>query len=192
MIAKCEDPKLIFDEQSSEIQFWTDVRSLKELGHTIALHGYKHVYHACKRSESIIPIHNFSEFSGLDLLVQEKKISESIKIFSQHGVVPEVFMAPAHSFDLDTIIALKKQTKIRYITDGSTSDCFNFKEINFIPQQFGSLRRPFFKLNCYCLHPNTMTTSDFTQLEEFLYFLYKEYIVPFFNIQNKNFSTLKL
>lgn len=189
VIPKCEDPTLNYQFISEENQFWADVRMLDSSGHTIALHGYKHTYHSCKRENSIIPIHPYSEFTGLCLGEQKRKISKSFEIFVKNGLAPEVFMAPAHTFDLNTLTALKETTPIRYISDGTTNDCFLIENMRFIPQQFGKLRPPRFRLNCYCLHPNTMKRSDFDKLEYFLD-RYKVHIQPFSQFRDQSFKKL--
>ena len=54
---------------------------------------------------------------------------------NSHKVHPKVWIAPAHTFDKQTIIALKKETEIKIISDGTS--IFPFKKGNmiFIPQQ---------------------------------------------------------
>ena len=50
----------------------------------IALHGYEHKY--TTQSTSLVPINNYSEFAGLTLEVQKKKIKKGIDIFKKNHI----------------------------------------------------------------------------------------------------------
>ena len=56
----------------------------------------------------INPVQNKSEFAGHPLEVQKKKIRQGIAVFRQHGIEPSVFFAPSHTFDHNTLEALKQ------------------------------------------------------------------------------------
>ena len=57
------------------------------------------------------------EFAGVPLGIQRQKIRDGVQIFREHGIEPDVFFAPSHTMDLNTIEALKEESKIRIISD---------------------------------------------------------------------------
>lgn len=147
--------------------FWHHLLSLEQLGWEIAMHGYNHVYSSC--DSGINPFHNRSEFAGLSLEVQLCKISNGIKIFHEKNIYPKVFIAPSHTFDLNTIKAIKQNNNLKIISDTIAFRPYIEHEILFIPQQFGLVRNiPLPGLWTFCYHPSTMTINQFNNLELFL------------------------
>ena len=55
-----------------------------------------------------------SEFAGLPSEVQEIKLRNAIRIFHQHGVNPQVWIAPGHSFDAATVEILGRTRCAHY------------------------------------------------------------------------------
>lgn len=146
--------------------FWELVKSWKAKGWTIALHGYTHVYETDEGG--INPVNKRSEFAGLPLANQKEKISSGYSILLNHDIHAEIFYAPSHTFDLNTLIALKNETDIRVISDTVANDVYYENDFYFIPQQSGSVRKLPFKLLTFCYHPNTMKDDEFNKLESFL------------------------
>lgn len=97
-----------------------------------------------------------------------KKIRDGMKILREHEIIPEIFFAPAHTFDENTLRALKKESEIRVISDTIASDVYYEDGFYFIPQQSGRCRRLPFKVVTFCYHPNIMNNEDFNRLELFL------------------------
>ena len=147
-------------------QFWAMAKTWQDKGWAIALHGHTHVYES--QSGGINPVNNRSEFAGLSLDAQREKIREGILIFNRHGIKPELFFAPAHTFDGDTLRALKLESQIRVISDTVAYDIYYSDGFYFIPQQAGMVRRLPFKVVTFCYHPNNMGELGFKQLEDFI------------------------
>lgn len=190
VIPSSEDASLAYSSRLDDSDFWSRVRLLESQGNTIAMHGYRHVYHDVTNARDlVIPINKFSEFAGLNKEAQSLILLKSIELFSSNRVKPEVFMAPAHAFDWVTVEALLSTTSIRYITDGMSYRCFRKNGIKFIPQQFGSLRKPRFSFNTYCLHPNTMSPEDVDMLEQFIA-QYRQLVRDFSVYRNKDFEEM--
>lgn len=162
-----EDENLI-TKYEANLNFWSDARNYVLKGYTIGLHGYNHKF--ITNSGGINPVNYYSEFAGVSLEVQKEKLNKAMKIFTKEKITPKVFVAPAHTFDLNTLIALKEETNIEVINDMIASSPFMYKGFKFVPQQMGYARKsPLpMKLITYCYHPNTMTDDDFIKLEEFL------------------------
>ena len=163
-----EDPRLMIDTE--ETGFWYEGGTLKrwiKKGWTIALHGYNHSY--MSKSAGINPMWRKSEFAGLHLEVQKKKIQEGMKIFREYGIDPRYFFAPSHTYDENTLIALKEESNIRIISDTIATKPYRYKGFTFIPQQSGHCTNiPLDGIWTFCLHPPIMDNELFRQTEEFL------------------------
>ena len=158
------DEKLMLDDVDTK--FWDRARGWQEKKWEIALHGYAHTY--VTQAESIVPINNYSEFAGLDLEIQREKIRAGIKIFKEERLRCRLWIAPAHSFDLNTIYALQSETEIRVISDGIAFNPYWEHEMFWVPQQLWKARKMPFGTWTICFHPDTMREKAFQQLELFL------------------------
>ena len=98
-----------------DIPFWGKVKTWQQKGWTIGLHGYQHRY--VTKDPGIIGLNKRSEFAGLPIEEQERKISQAVAIFHAQGIHPDIWIAPAHSFDGKTIHILQKYG-VRSINDG--------------------------------------------------------------------------
>lgn len=160
-----QDPDMVGVYPKDE-QFWKKVQRWKEKGWIIALHGYTHVFET--REGGLNPVNDRSEFAGVPLERQKEKIRAGIRILRDHGIEPEIFFAPAHTFDENTLEALKKESNIRIISDTIANDVYFENGFYFIPQQSGRVRKLPFKMVTFCYHPNIMMDIDFLKLEGFV------------------------
>lgn len=164
VIPHCED--MMMDKYALDDDFWNLVNRWIQKGWTIAMHGYNHVYST--NCGGINPINKRSEFAGNSLDVQREKIAKGIEILRKHGIEPKVFFAPSHTFDENTLIALKEKSNIRIISDTIAYAPYNKHGFSFIPQQAGMVRKLPLRVVTFCYHPNTMTEKDYNTLELFL------------------------
>ena len=164
VIPHCEDPMM--DKYEFDAEFWKKVEIWKNKGWTIAMHGYNHVYGT--PCGGMNPVNKRSEFAGLSYEEQAEKIERGWEILIDYGFHPEVFFAPSHTFDENTLKALKNKTTIRVISDTIASDVYKKDDFWFSPQQSGSVRKLPLKTVTFCYHPNTMTDKSFEILEAFL------------------------
>ena len=133
--------------------FWDRVRHWQSLGWTIGLHGYQHSY--VTRCSGLLGINLASEFAGLPVAEQERKIQLALDIFRREGLAPRVFVAPGHSFDTTTVELLPK-AGLHIISDGLSLFPYRDKKgILWIPQQMWRFRRMPFGVWTVCLHPNS-------------------------------------
>jgi len=148
-----------------DVKFWDRMRSWRDKGWEIVMHGLHHVYHpvACAR-QTLLRFGNQSEFVGLSLSKQREMLSEGLVIMSEEDIHPRAFMAPSHTFDTNTLKALTEVTDIRIITDGHAFFPFEKDGFTWIPQQLWRFYNMPFGIWCICLHPNTMTQSDILRL----------------------------
>lgn len=164
VIPDCKDSKM--DKYKKDPLFWDKVHRWMDKGWTIAMHGYRHVYDT--DDGGINPVNNKSEFAGHSYEEQAIRIRNGLKIMNEHGVKPTVFFAPGHTFDVNTLNALKKETRIRIISDTVAWDTYYEKGFFFIPQQSGRVRKLPFRTCTFCYHPNTMSEAEFNHLEMFI------------------------
>lgn len=162
-----EDPKQLIDSEDNG--FWNKVNKWGEKGWTIALHGYNHCYSSNGGMKGINPMWSRSEFAGLSLEKQREKIREGVAIMKDAGVEPKYFFAPSHTFDDNTLVALKEESEIRIISDTIGRYPYKKDGFLFIPQIAGHcVKMPMSGIYTFCFHPNTMSDVSFQQLELFL------------------------
>ncbi|HPC72323.1 MAG TPA: DUF2334 domain-containing protein [Treponema sp.] len=164
LIPDCQDPEL--KKLPYQNDFWFLIEKWQKLNIPIALHGYQHVFH--KTKNNILSINDYSEFTGLSLQEQKDKIKKAYKTVTMHGIIPQFWVAPAHGFDILTLIALKEETPIRIISDGFSLYPYQDGEYIWVPQQLWKPRNMPFGVYTVCLHPNEMCDQDFIILENFL------------------------
>ena len=160
-----EDKSLTDKWQQNEL-FWEKALEWKEKGWRIALHGYNHVYST--KSGGMNPVNKKSEFAGNAIEVQRQKIRDGFAVLCQKGLKPDVFFAPSHTFDENTLKALEIETDIRIISDTVANDVYFSDGFFFIPQQTGTPRKLPMKLVTICIHPNTMDERSIAGLERFI------------------------
>jgi peptidoglycan/xylan/chitin deacetylase (PgdA/CDA1 family) len=164
VIPNNEDPMQQVDEHDE--LFWEKVKKWQAKGWEIALHGYNHVY--ISRHGGLVPVNKKSEFAGLPYEVQEEKIKKGIEIFRQHGIDPKIWVAPLHTFDKNTLKALKKHTNIDMISDGIAINPYRRFGFTWIPVQIPFFKYYRFGLWTVCLHPGTMKEKYFDLMVDFM------------------------
>lgn len=181
VIPNCHDPKMaIYNE---DLEFWARVNSWSEKKWTIALHGYEHVYDS--DSSGINPVNSKSEFAGHSLSIQKEKIRKGISVLRSHGIEPKVFFAPSHTFDENTIIALKEESDVVSISDTPANKPYLYENMIFVPQQTGKVRKLPFHTVTFCYHPNQMKEKDFQELETFMV-KYRELFINYETVIENN------
>lgn len=161
------DPKQQIDVADGE--FWNKVKTWEKNGWTIALHGYDHCFISEGGMSGLNPLWARSEFAGVPLQLQKDKIRSGVAEFRAHGIDPKYFFAPAHTYDENTLIALRDESNIRIISDTIANKPYRKGDFVFIPQLGGhctEMRLP--GIWTFCLHPSAMSEEDFVETESFL------------------------
>ena len=141
--------------------FWEQVRKWQARGWTIGLHGYQHTFTTADRG--IVGIQRRSEFAGLPPEVQEDKLRKAAGIFRDEGIEPKVWIAPGHSFDWNTVEALKR-VGISVISDGfALAPHTDLRGAFWIPQQLWRFRWRPFGVWTVCCHHNSWTGREVSQ-----------------------------
>lgn len=178
IIPNNQDMELLQYEEVPD--FWKKMQEWQSEGWTPAMHGYTHVFET--KDGGMNPVNPRSEFAGLSFETQCEKIKKGYRILKDKGINAEVFFAPAHTFDENTLRALYMETPIRIISDTIANDVYQDGTFWFIPQQSGRARRLPFKTVTFCYHPNIMDDDCFEGLERFLHSFHKLFIE--FNKEN--------
>lgn len=162
-----QDPKLHYQEPDPG--FWDLVRDLQADGWVVSMHGLTHVY--TTRSGGMLPLNHQSEFAGLPYEQQESMIRKGREILTSHGIGTDIFMAPSHSYDTNTLLALRANGFTR-ITDGFGTQPYVWQDMTFYPISFNRGKVLQNKngagYTTFVLHANVMEESDFAYYERVL------------------------
>lgn len=189
IVPDCKDESLMIDNPSPD--FWAKALKWHKKGWTIALHGYNHCYSSDDGKKGLNPMWTRSEFAGLPLIEQREKIREGVAIIREQGINPKYFFAPSHTFDENTLTALREESDIRIISDTIAIRPYRYKDFVFVPQFSGQCRKIKMKgLFTFCLHPNTMNDEAFRRTDRFFQEHWEKFIsfndVDFERVGKKN------
>jgi predicted deacetylase len=141
---------------------WEALRALKNRGAEIAQHGCHHVY--TTNGRGCVGPWARSEFADVAFDEQRRLIATGYAALAEHELHPLAFMAPAHSFDGETLRALAVETDIRAITDGLTFFPFRQGEFVFVPQLTARPLPAPFGVQTITVHANTTQPDDIASL----------------------------
>lgn len=188
VIANNADPDQLCSE--ADANFWEKVETWNAKGWAIAMHGDDH--RLSSECGGINPIWKKSEFAGLPLSAQKEKIRNASTAFKAHGIVPKYFFAPCHTFDANTLKALKEESDIRIISDTIAFRPYKKDGFVFIPQIGGMCREMKLPgIYTFCFHPSTMDDNSFRSLEAFLQ-QHHDSFVGFSEIDTSSVGPLRL
>lgn len=161
------DPKQMID--AADRGFWNKVKKWEKKGWAIALHGYDHCFISDGGMNGLNPLWERSEFAGVPLEKQKEKIRKGVEVCRINGIEPKYFFAPAHTYDENTLKALREESNIRIISDTIATKPYRKDDFVFLPQLGGRCSE--MKLSgvwTFCLHPSAMKEEDFAVTEKFL------------------------
>jgi len=101
------------------------------------------------------------------LEAQIQKLTLGLEIFKKQNISVEVFFAPNHTFDQNTVKACKK-LGFKSIIDGYGLRPYYKDEILFIPQLFYKLYTLPFGIQTIQLHINYFSNDDYLNFEKFV------------------------
>lgn len=150
------------DGEDTEQMFWRYIQLLQKEGWWVALHGWQHLY--TQKKGGVFPLNQFSEFAGVPYEKQRQMIREGKQKLESYGVQTDMFMAPAHSFDKNTLKALKEEGFDK-VTDGFGSSPYVRQGLRFYPISFrleSSLKKKK-GTTTLVVHTNTMEEKDLSR-----------------------------
>lgn len=161
-----QDKNLKGSAKGSPDDFWTYVRELQKQGWVVAMHGYRHIYTTGKGG--LFPLNNFSEFAGISYEKQRQMLEKGKAYLKEKGIATELFMAPAHSYDQNTLKALR-DTGFRALTDGFGKSPYEYKGLTFYPISFrlSSTLRKKDGYSTMVVHTGTTTEKELERYEEY-------------------------
>jgi protein-tyrosine-phosphatase/predicted deacetylase len=145
--------------------FWREMRELCQEGWTVALHGCTH--ERLTADGGLLQTNRSSEFAGLPYEQQRERLARGRTILEAHALDTTVFMAPWHSFDWNTVRALRA-LGFDTLTDGDGVAPYEKGGLVWVPQQLGTPRSVPFGVWTFALHTDGMTEGHYRGLEEFL------------------------
>jgi predicted deacetylase len=163
IVPENRDKMLQIDEKRTD--FWEYVRGLQNEGWTIAQHGVYHVYTTKKMGG--FPLNRLSEFAGISYDKQYEMLAYGKSILVRNGINTDLFMSPAHSFDRNTLKALKNLGFTK-LTDGFGDKPYTKNGMTFYPisyKQSSSLKKQR-GFTTFVIHANTMNDKDFDRYEK--------------------------
>ena len=160
VVPNCKDQFLSVSQPNKN--FYQYLRQCKSYGDSIAQHGYEHKYDSI--AKGIYSSSNNSEFAGHPFKVQFSKLHKGKKILKKESLWEPIFMAPAHSFDCETLKALKKNG-FEVVLDGFALSPYEFGNLKYIPQISSKPLPKFIPcISQLCIHINTMSSREINKL----------------------------
>lgn len=139
--------------------FYAVMRELKAKGYSFAIHGCHHLY--TTKCGGLFPLNNISEFAGVPYEKQKEMLAFGKAKLKEQGIDTDLFMAPAHSYDKNTLRALRA-LGITKVTDGFGKAPYTYKGLTFYPISFllGRSLKQKDGVTTLVLHANTVTQAD--------------------------------
>jgi predicted deacetylase len=156
--------------QNENPDFWEVMRKLHSEGAAeFAQHGYQHVY-VTGNGGLLGKKYGYcekSEFAGLSYDEQLAKICAGQEILVREKIFTDVWMAPSHSYDENTLKALA-DLGFKSVTDGIALYPYKYKGLIFVPQQFWAPKKFPFGVITICIHIDTVEDSLYYSIEDHL------------------------
>ena len=165
VIPNNKDSQLLHYQRKND--FWDQVRTWRDKGWEIAMHGYTHVYDKMCKNNDYFNYGGGSEFFGHTLETQMLRIKNGLKKFDDEKIKIRTFYAPNHTYDKNTFIALKN-CGINEIIDGYGLMPYTENDIKFIPQLFHKVFALPFGIQSTSIHLNFWNQKDFDSFERFI------------------------
>lgn len=184
VIPDCNDKELMLSPYRDD--FWAWLKRLQDNGYTIAMHGLNHIF--TSKTRGIINSRHISEFAGHSLDEQIYKINRGKAILLSHGIETDVFFAPAHSYDENTLIALA-HNGFHYVSDSKSEKPYMLHNVKCLPDRDAGCPKISILHSNYTavFHAHEWTIPEksfgFSDLEDLIK-KYHDYIVTFEEYKN--------
>ena len=166
IIPNNKDPELL-SYPKKNLDFWDKVRNWESKGWEIAMHGTNHVYKKTSNKKDYLGHGGDTEFCGYSFENQLQKIKEGLTKFKEEKISIRTFFAPNHTFDKNTLSALK-ECGVYEIIDGYGLMPYEEDKIRYIPQLFYKIVALPFGIQTIQIHLNYFKNEDFENLKNFV------------------------
>ncbi len=166
IIPNNSDPELLSYPKKNK-NFWEEVRAWKDRGWKIAMHGNNHVYDKFCSKTDYLGLGGNSEFCSHTYEDQLEKIKNGLNKFNKENIEIKTFFAPNHTFDENTLLALKN-CGITEIVDGYGLMPYEENNIKFVPQLFYKMFVLPFGIQTLQIHLNYFKKNDFDNFRKFI------------------------
>ena len=157
------DPDLL--KMQDNPQFWQRMKELERSGWILGMHGVHHALNCT--GNAILTRRKDTEFASVPFRKQRELIREGKEILQRNGVETNVFFAPAHSYDRNTLRALKAED-FQYVSDGRSRHTYRQCGMVCIPcRVYGLPGNPKGEVTI-ALHTNNTDDEKFEIIERFL------------------------
>ncbi|MCM1174291.1 MAG: DUF2334 domain-containing protein [Blautia sp.] len=176
IVPENKDGKLSIDAPRQD--FYALMKKLQERGYVLAMHGCCHVY-TTKRG-GLFPLNNYSEFAGLPYEKQKELLAAGKEKLTENGIETDIFMAPAHSYDKNTLRALR-ELGFTGVTDGFGFSPYRYEGLTFYPISLLSgkdMKRKKEGTTTVVIHANTLTEADKTRYRK-LFETYGKHMISY-------------
>ena len=164
VVPNCLDENLFASKPLDK--YYDYLRECKSYGDKIAQHGFTHIYDSKKRG--FFGRSKCSEFAGHKIQEQIRRLKKGKLILQDEKLWEPIFMAPSHSFDMNTLLALKK-VGFETVLDGISLRSYRKYNLNFVPQIVSKPLPSFFPgLSQLCIHINTISDKELDILIDFI------------------------
>lgn len=164
VVPNCLDENLFSSKPLDK--YYDYLRKCKKYGDKIAQHGFTHIYDS--RKSGFFGRSKFSEFAGHKIEEQLMRLKKGKSILENEQLWDPIFMAPCHSFDSNTLLALKK-IGFETVLDGISLLPYKKYSLNFIPQIVSKPLPAFLPgISQLCIHINTISDKELNQLIDFV------------------------
>ena len=164
VVPNCLDENLFSSKPLDK--YYDYLRECKKYGDKIAQHGFTHIYDSKK--SGFFGRSKCSEFAGHKIEEQLRRLKIGKSILEDEQLWDPIFMAPSHSFDSNTLLALKK-IGFETVLDGISLLPYKKYSLNFIPQIVSKPLPAFFPgISQLCIHINTISDKELNLLIDFV------------------------
>jgi len=165
VVSNNKDPDLLSNQKKEN--FWEQIRKWHSKNWEIAMHGYTHIYDKETNKKDYFNYGGKSEFFGHSYEEQNLRIKKSLEIFKKEKIKIRSFFAPNHTYDHNTLAALRNNN-IKNVIDGYGIMPFNKDDLNFIPQLFYKPIMLPFGIQSTQIHLNYWNDNDYSKFENFI------------------------
>jgi len=163
VIPENKDKAIVYNNKIEN--FWEIIKHWQNNSHIIGIHGLNHL--KITNNSGLVPKNNKSEFAGLTLDEQIIKLKKSKRIFDLNKINVKIFIPPFHSFDYNTLKALK-YININVLYDGISFYPYKERGIILVPQQYNYFKKRKKGVWSICLHPSDISNNELLKLEKFI------------------------